>query len=238
MTRRPRPASRGSGPTVVLGVDGCPAGWVGALLAGDRVTLHVAARIDLLVDGLDVVPDVVGIDMPIGLPDAGSREADRLARTRLPVGRKSSVFPTPARAAVLADTWPEANATNREATGKGLSHQGFNLCRKVAEVDAWLHGDPGVRVVEIHPEVSFAAMGADTTASKKTAAGRDERLRVLGAQDWVLPDLGRTPSYAVDDALDACAVAWSALRVARGEAWSLPDPPEVFSDGLEAAIRV
>jgi predicted RNase H-like nuclease len=42
--------------------------------------------------------------------------------------------------------------------------------------------------------------------------------------------------YAVDDVLDACAVAWSAARHASGFARPLPDPPEVFSDGIPAAI--
>ena len=75
----------------VLGVDGCPAGWVGALLVDDRVTLRVAAGIGPLVASLPVAPVVVGIDIPIGLPDDGPREADRLARVELPPGRKSSV---------------------------------------------------------------------------------------------------------------------------------------------------
>jgi predicted RNase H-like nuclease len=42
--------------------------------------------------------------------------------------------------------------------------------------------------------------------------------------------------YAADDVLDACAVAWSAARHVSGLARSLPDPPEVFSDGIPAAI--
>ena len=124
---------------------------------------------------------MVGIDIPIGLPDTGGREADRLARTELPPGRKSSVFPTPVRTSVLADTWQEANAANRAATGKGLSHQGFHLCRKIAEVDAWLLAGAGMTVVEVHPEVSFAAMGADPVPSKKTAEGRATRLAALRA---------------------------------------------------------
>jgi len=225
-------------PAPVLGVDGCPAGWVGALLVGDEITLHVAPAIELLVARLEVVPAVVGVDIPIGLPDDGRREADRLARTELPPGRKSSVFPTPVRAAVLADSWPEANQANRAASGRGLSHQGFNLCRKIAEVDEWVRRGPGTLVVEVHPEVSFAAMGADTAVPKRTAAGADVRRRALREAGLVVPGVVRGGGWAVDDALDACAVAWSARRVARGEGRRLPDPPEVFSDGIEAAIHV
>jgi predicted RNase H-like nuclease len=222
----------------VLGVDGCPAGWIGALLVDDVLSLHVAPSTAALLAGLPVAPVVVGIDIPIGLPDDGSREADRLARTELPPGRKSSVFPTPVRAAVLADTWPEANAANREASGKGLSHQGFNLCRKIAEVDAWVQAGPGLPVVEVHPEVCFTALGADTVVGKRTAAGFDVRRAALLGAGLVLPEVLRGPGWARDDALDACAVAWTARRVAAGEARRLPDPPEVFSDGLVAAIHV
>lgn len=222
----------------VLGVDGCRAGWVGALVVEDAVTLHVAETIEQLLSLVEVLPVVVGIDIPIGLPDTGSRQADLAARRALPVGRKSSVFPTPVRSAVSAATWQEANAANRRATGKGLSHQGFNLCRKIAEVDAWVRGDPGVTVLEVHPEVSFAAMGADTVPSKKRAEGRATRMAVLHATGWSLPDLARTSSYGVDDALDACAVAWTARRHACGESRVLPPVPERFSDGLLAAIHV
>ena len=42
--------------------------------------------------------------------------------------------------------------------------------------------------------------------------------------------------YAADDVLDACAVAWTAARYASGLATPMPDPPEVFSDGIPAAI--
>ena len=224
--------------TPVLGVDGCPGGWVGALLVDDDVRLSTAPGIVALVEGLPVPPAVVGIDIPIGLPDTGGREADRLARTELPPGRKSSVFPTPVRTAVLADTWPEANAANRAATGKGLSHQGFHLCRKIAEVDAWLLAGPGTTVLEVHPEVSFAAMGSDPVPSKKTVEGRATRLAALRAAGLRLPEVRRTPAYDVDDLLDACAVAWTARRHHHGESRSLPAVPERFSDGLDAAIHV
>jgi len=222
----------------VLGVDGCRGGWVGALLAGDRVELVTGASIAELMDTVTPGPAVVGIDIPIGLPDAGSRLADVAARRELPVGRKSSVFPTPVRSAVSATTWQEANHENRRASGAGLSHQGFHLCRKIAEVDVWVRAGVGVPVLEVHPEVSFVAMGADTVPSKKTAEGRTTRLAALRAAGLVLPEARRTPAYDVDDLLDACAVAWTARRHARGQSRALPDPPERFSDGLPAAIHV
>jgi predicted RNase H-like nuclease len=222
-----------------LGADGCPGGWVGARLTGDAIAVVVASSISELVEAASPVA-VVGIDMPIGLPDGGAqRAAEALARRRLPVGRKSSVFPTPMRAACEARTWGEANTLNKVACGRGLSHQAFGLTRKILEVDAFVRSGAPVRVVEVHPEVSFAAIDpAAVVGSKKTAAGRAARVAALEAAGLALPPVVPGRGYAVDDLLDACAVAWSARRVARGQAESLPDPPEVFSDAIAAAIWV
>jgi predicted RNase H-like nuclease len=230
----------GSTSTVrVLGVDGCPGGWIGAWLVDDAVSVVVATTIAEVVARVEGCV-VVGIDMPMGLPDSGDqRAAEALARRRLPPGRKSSVFPTPMRVACEAPTWAEANALNKQACGRGLSHQGFGLTRKILEVDAWVRSVPGVTVAEVHPEVSFAAIDPScVVASKKTAGGRAARVAALESTGMSLPAVVRGPGYAVDDLLDACVVAWSARRVAVGEAVSLPDPPEVFSDGIPAAIRV
>jgi predicted RNase H-like nuclease len=227
-----------SGTPAVLGVDGCRGGWVGAFLVDGRIELLVDAGVAALVARCPRPPAVVGVDIPIGLPDDGGRLADAAARSLLPPGRTSSIFPTPARAAVAAPTWQEANAANRAATGKGLSHQAFHLCARIAEVDGWVREAPGPVVLEVHPEVSFTAMGADTRPSKKTAEGAHERLDALRSAGIVPPEPLRSRAYAVDDVLDACAVAWTARRHARGEARALPDPPQVFSDGLLAAIHV
>jgi predicted RNase H-like nuclease len=223
----------------VLGVDGCAGGWVGGLLLDDEIAVVTGATIADLVAAAGPVT-VVGIDMPIGLPDSGSqRRAEALARRRLPSGRKSSVFPTPMRAACEAATWAEANELNKAACGRGLSHQGFGLTHKILEVDVWVRSGPRVTVAEIHPEVSFATIEPScVAASKKTVEGRAARLAALERAGLALPPVVRGPGYAVDDLLDACVVAWSARRVARGQAECLPDPPEVFSDGIAAAIWV
>ena len=44
------------------------------------------------------------------------------------------------------------------------------------------------------------------------------------------------PVSALDDILDAAIAAWTARRVARDEAQPMPDPPQVFSDGIQSAI--
>ena len=182
---------------------------------------------------------VVAIDIPIGLPDTAPRQADLLARQRLPGGRKSSVFPAPTRVATAATTHVEASAANREAAGVGLSVQAFRLVPKILEVDAYVRTPRSCRVVEAHPEVSFAAMdAASVVPAKRTAAGAAGREKALRAAGIEPPAYVRGQGYAADDLLDACAAAWTAARVASGDAQTLPDPPETFSDSLPAAIWV
>ena len=224
----------------VLGVDGCSAGWVGALLepGAPRPRVVVAPTIAELVAMVRESTGirVVGIDIPIGLPDSTIREADVLARRALP-GKASSIFSTLTRSAYAAATRLEADAVNRGLVGQGVGAQAFALRHKIVEVDAWLRTRPTVTVLEIHPEVSFAAMtGSPILASKKTDEGRDQRLAALAAAGLPRPSVLQGSGYAVDDVLDACAVAWSAARHTTGLARSMPDPPEVFSDGIPAAI--
>jgi predicted RNase H-like nuclease len=228
---------------VVLGVDGCRAGWVGVILDGDTTTPVVGSTIGDLVTAARLAHpdlDTVGIDIPIGLPDDRQREADRLARQRLPAGRKSSVFTAPTRSACAAKTHEKASAANRAATGKaGITVQAFGLIPKILEVDAYMRSPRSCRLVEVHPEVSFAAMNPDSVVpSKRTAAGRRAREDTLRSAGVAPPPYVRGLGYTADDLLDACAAAWTARRVATGVAESLPDPPETFSDGLPAAIHV
>ncbi|GAA3618767.1 DUF429 domain-containing protein [Marihabitans asiaticum] len=226
----------------VLGVDGCRAGWVGALLspAAPRPRVLVAAQLDSLVEMAReaLTPAVVGIDIPIGLPDSTTRLADQQARTALP-GRSSCVFAAPSRAAIGRETYDEANAAHRSATGHGLSRQAWALAPKIREAESLVHAHPGLRVVEVHPEVAFAQMtGAPIRARKKEDEGVSARLDALASVGLAAPSVLSGSGYGPDDVLDACAAAWTALRVAQGSAHSLPDPPEVFSDGLPAAIWV
>ncbi|MFM6849579.1 MAG: DUF429 domain-containing protein [Terrabacter sp.] len=224
----------------VLGVDGCSAGWVGAVLepGAPRPRVVVAPTISELVamvrESLGI--RVVGIDIPIGLPDSTIRRADQLARNALP-GKSSSIFSTLTRAAYLADTRLEADAANRSLVGQGVGAQAFALREKIVEVDAWLRTRPTVTVLEVHPELSFATMtGAPIKASKKTDEGRAQRLAALADAGLARPSVLEGQGYAADDVLDACAVAWTAARHAAGLARPLPDPPETFSDGIPAAI--
>jgi len=70
---------------------------------------------------------------------------------------------------------------------------------------------------------------------KKVGGGALERIELLRAQGIVLADIGEAAAAPLDDLLDAAAAAWSAHRIAVGEAESLPDPPQVLA-GRPVAI--
>jgi predicted RNase H-like nuclease len=225
----------------VLGVDACRAGWIGIALAGDQVSGYVAHDLDELVAAVmtDGELAVVGIDMPIGLADNGRRQADVLARQGVgPLW--PSVFITPVRAALAENDHARCSARNRELAGEGVSRQAFSLRDKLLELDQWV-GQAPCRVVEVHPELSFAALAAQSLITRKSSwAGACQRRELLADVGVVIGgDLGEAGRRAaVDDVLDAAVCAWTARCVGAGLARSLPDPPEVFSDGWPCAIWV
>ncbi|HYK69015.1 MAG TPA: DUF429 domain-containing protein [Streptosporangiaceae bacterium] len=224
----------------VLGADACPAGWVGVVLSaeGTRAVVHaeIGGLVALAAAGGPL--DAIAIDIPIGLADSGPRQADLLAR-KAAGPRYASVFLTPVRAALMADTYAAALAVSRERTGRGVSSQAYRLRGKILQVDRWRKGMLPCPVVEAHPELSFAAMaGAPLRDSKATWAGVVRRSGLLAAQGIDLDgDLGLSGlRVGVDDVLDAAAVAWTARRVADSGARRLPAEPERFSDGVDCAI--
>jgi predicted RNase H-like nuclease len=84
--------------------------------------------------------------------------------------------------------------------------------------------------------------GAPLAASKHTAAGRELRRELLAQAGITLPaapapSASRTPAAPLTDTLDAAAVAWSAWRIATGQAAVIPDHPQQDPDGREIAIR-
>ncbi|MEO5610199.1 MAG: DUF429 domain-containing protein [Ornithinibacter sp.] len=224
----------------VLGVDGCRGGWVGAVLepGAPRPRVAVARSIAELVETVrtSLGVEVVGIDIPIGLPDNTVRQADGLARKALP-GKASSVFSTLTRAAYSASDRATADTVNRSRCGQGVGAQAFALRDKIVEVDAWVRSRPTVTVIEVHPELSFAAIaGSPILPNKKSDAGRAARLEALRGVGIASPSILSGSGYGADDVLDACAVAWTAARHSQGVARSLPTEAERFSDGIPAAI--
>ncbi len=221
----------------VVGVDGCRAGWLALTIDDDRSIRHtVHADAASLFSGYER-DALIAIDIPIGLPESGSRACDLQARRRL--GRRgSTVFPAPIRAVLCARDYGEANSTSRAVDGRGLSKQTWNICQKIAEVDAAVRADESLarRTVEVHPESSFAAWagGPLTTRKNEQAGVRERRTIVEGWLETGVFDLVRAgylkKNVADDDINDAFAALWTGRRVVAGESIE-------FGDGASDAMR-
>ena len=213
---------------LVVGVDGCKTGWMAvALRDGTHPEAHYLSSIAAL-ESVAHDASAVAIDIPIGLPVAGRREADLQARQFLGP-RRSSVFFTPVRDAIDAPTHAVATRAAFDRTGTGISQQAYAIRTKILEVERWLQSCE-LPVYEVHPEVSFAILlGGPARAPKKTWAGMVERRRGLEAAGISLDLVEGVAALraTVDDMLDAAAAAWTARRLARGLGRSFPDPPEL-----------
>jgi predicted RNase H-like nuclease len=106
--------------------------------------------------------------------------------------------------------------------------QTWNIVGKIREVDV-VADDP--RLVEVHPELSFARLAGSVLTSKHRPEGRAVRLRALALR-W--PGLREVPQGL--DGVDALAAAWSGERWLRGEAESLPGVPP--RDDLGRPMRI
>ncbi len=207
--------SRETGRTV-LGADGCPGGWVVCEVGPAGVRWHAAADMaGLLALAGQVRAEALAVDVPIGLPDQGTRRCDVQARQRLRGGGASSVFAAPPRGALAWSRYADARPHF-----PALSAQAFALVARVRDVDDALRAaGPGVHdlVVECHPEVALRALTGTVLPRKKSAPGALLRLRALEVALGPLP--ADAPLTAgVDDALDAAACAWTARRWLAGRA--------------------
>ena len=235
---RPTPA-----PGTVYGVDGCPAGWLYfALTRSGEARWGVVEAIEELTAGADD-SDRIFVDIPIGLPNGRERRlCDVEARKRLGGPRASSVFPAPARAALAANTYREANRISREETGRGMTRQSFAILPKVREVDRLLRKSERARriVREVHPEICFWAFAGLSRLrnGKKTGRGFGERLALLkGFRPSVGEEFARMrPEFrcwdvADDDILDAMAAAITA-SADPAALKTLPENPTLDAHGL------
>ena len=79
-------------------------------------------------------------------------------------------------------------------------------------------------MIEVHPEISFATLAGQVLDRKKSAAGVGQRVAALLTWRPDIADvLATAPSdVPIDDALDALAALWSAVRWRDGLAQTLP----------------
>lgn len=82
-------------------------------------------------------PNLIAIDIPIGLSDDGPRACDQLARSRLD-RRKSSIFPAPIRAILDEKSYEAACAHSFRRVGKKISKQTWAILAKIRSVDECL----------------------------------------------------------------------------------------------------
>ncbi|CAM5761076.1 serine/threonine dehydratase [Bosea minatitlanensis] len=235
----------------LAGVDGCKAGWIAAIAAteGEVPLIRVAARFADLFAG-EIVPALLAVDMPIGLPDrvTGSGRGPEQAVRALLGERQSSVFSIPARRAVEAGDYAQACALAlaHSQPPRKVSKQGFHLFPKIREIDALLRAEPAwrERVFEVHPELAFRTMKGEPLAHPKkiggvvNPAGMAERQALLRAAGIAPAAVDARPprGAAADDLLDALAALVVARHIAAGRGKPFPDPPGRDSHGLPVAI--
>ena len=226
---------------LVAGVDGCRSGWLCFALARRAREARVLISSDFvtLLEELGQ-PQIVTVDIPIGLVENGSRQCDLAARKVLGKQRRSSVFPAPIRAALSAHSYSEACNLSRQVSGKALSKQSYAILPKIREIDSWVTTERQAWLHEVHPEVCFWALnGREPMKCKKSSSeGRRDRLMQLSP---IYPELKsklaslNRKAAAPDDLLDAAAACWTAERILNGTAGSLCGL-EVDTRGLRMGI--
>lgn len=215
----------------VAGLDGYPHGWFAVVLHAGR--FQRADAYATFADALTGLADCdrIGVDVPIGLVDHGSREADTAARRLLGAGA-SSVFPTPPRWVLSADDYAEANRRGR-ASGRGVSRQSWALRARILEVEE-LQPLPAA-VLEVHPEVAFRDLAGARLPSKRSWTGMRRRLALLTDADIHLPiDVPDGTRARADDVLDAAVVAW--VAAADDGLVAYPPSPAQHAHGRTIAI--
>ena len=127
----------------IAGADGCKKGWFRVSLETDTCAFRydcVERARDLL--DFDPYPEVLGLDIPIGLEEKKARECDKEARKCLGWPRRNSVFPSPIRPALVAKSYDEACRKSKEQSGKTITLQTWGLFPKIVEVDELLKSAP------------------------------------------------------------------------------------------------
>lgn len=235
----------------VAGVDGCRSGWAAVfrdLNSSEPPRFALAATFQDVLKAPET-PQIIAVDMPIGLPERtgpGGRAAEQAARPHLGP-RQSSVFSVPARPAVMCEDYREAcrQALAHSEPPRKVSKQCFHLFPKIREIDALMTPALEAWPYEVHPELSFWRLnGEQAMALPKKLKGRAhgpglaERKALLVAQGFEADflDQKRPSGVGADDLIDASVNALIAERIALGQAQSFPPDPPRDAKGLRIAI--
>ena len=230
----------------ISGVDGCKGGWLAFHFDGKIWSENHYKEISKLYSESN--SKLILIDIPIGLrtTESSERLCDLESRKILNK-RKSSIFPAPSRLTIRCNEYRRALQKNKEATGRGLSKQSFNIIPKIKEVDDLIqsvnYNPRNKRIREVHPEVCFWGLNefSEMNYKKKSALGICERMQVLGNYikdvDKIF-DQTRSRYYktqvADDDIIDALVCAVTALF--NGSLSTFPLAPETDTKGIPMEI--
>lgn len=233
--------------SLVAGVDGCKAGWI--IIVRDIVntgwSFHLCTCFhDIL--NLQPRPDVIAVDMPVGLldvPVTGGRPCDRDARKLLGWPRRNSVFSPPSRPALHGNSFLMAQQLNAPV---GITQQTFALFPKLRQVDDIMTPAYQGWILEVHPEVCFYAANSEQPIhhKKKSSLGQQDRINVLRKiygshwDEWYPAICGAysRQCVALDDIIDACIASWTAERIFGNKARRIPSKPATDSKGLRMEI--
>jgi predicted RNase H-like nuclease len=225
-----------------IGIDGCRAGWFAVALAGYRLwqagLYPTLAELSAAFSGTALIL----IDIPMGLSSRGRRRCDLEARKLLGRRHASSIFPPPCHEALAAADYREACTVNQYVLGVKLSRQTYNIMPKIQEADQWRRSPDGngFLIRESHPELAFWALagGKALESGKKTAQGKEERLRLLVRHYPHAETIFRAArqnhgkrDLADDDIIDALGLAITGW-ISRGRLNKVPEHPQSDAFGL------
>jgi predicted RNase H-like nuclease len=223
---------------VIAGVDGYKNRWVAAVdLGNGRTEIRPPCSFaDLLSDDAF---DLIVVDIPIGLPNKGARQADVGARAILGK-RQVCVFPAPIRPILDCHDRETASAVQFKIEEKKVNVFQWAIVPKVRDVDRLVRERERRRgrIREGHPEVTFTIMNDEPLLSKKTPEGQKQRRSLLSRyfSDLDLQLDALPQSALIIDILDAYAMLWTARRIRNGCERRFPEAVELDPFGLKMEI--
>lgn len=238
----------------VIGADGC-VGASGEAWAAVRLFADGRCEVAWFANTIDLwhacrTATLILLDVPIGLPDAGGRLADAMARDMIGP-RRSSVFPAPERWLLDCADLRHADGEKARRTGRRVKvqRQMWNILPRIRAVDNLLRAEPAARrlIREAHPELCAAMLaGYCMQHSKKDARGQADRLelveRFVPHAPEVVNRLRGFRGVSTDDAIDAmlCAVTAAGIWNNSTSLRTVPAQPAVDAHGLpmEMVYRV
>lgn len=235
--------------STVVGLDARrPEAWITVRL--EEGSLKAITHHETLDDVLEEAreAEAIAVDVPIGHDDregskrGGRRLADVRARELLGDAAER-VYWTPPPSVFELDDHEQALERAREEGWPEPEEGMFAGRKRLLAVNRRALEDD--RIVEVHPEVSYTALNEQLGGlGPLETYGRGpratyERLELLAEVDLrPARSVGGVGRLSPRDVLEASVAAWSADRVARGEAQRFPkDPPEDPETGRPVAIQ-